>query len=182
LAWGSLALLNISKNETEAIMKVLLAIVALSLLPKIVNAAEPYREEVLTLEQAQDLIAGCESYSVKHELASLSMAVYDASGNLKLFARQDGAVFVTVEFAHIKGRTAAVSALATSELAKIEFADQSQPLGIRYLDHLTVVQGGVAVSSVSGQHLGGFGVSGAPAEHDEACGLAGVKNMLASNK
>ena len=71
---------------------------------------------------------------------------------------------------------------ALHELAKIEFADQSQPLGIRYLDHLTVVQGGVAVSSVSGQHLGGFGVSGAPAEHDEACGLAGVKNMLASNK
>ena len=171
-----------SKTEPGAMMKVLLAIVALSLLPELAGAAKPYMEEVLTLEQAQDLVAGCESYSAKHELAALSMAVYDASGNLKFFARQDGAVFVTVEFAHIKGRTAAVSALATSELAKIEFADQSQPLGIRYLDHLTVVQGGVAVSSVSGQHLGGFGVSGAPAEHDEACGLAGVKNMLASNK
>ena len=159
-------------------MRLLLAVIALSLLPDLADAAKPYMEEVLTLEQAQDLIAGCESYSVKHELAPLSMAVYDASANLKLFARQDGAVLVTVEFAHIKSRTAAVSALATSELAEIEFADETQPLGIRYLDNLTIVQGGVAVQSASGQHLGGFGVSGAPAEHDEACGMAGVKKML----
>ena len=159
-------------------MKVLLAVVALSLLPELADAASPYMEEVLTLEQAQGLIAGCESYSAKHKLAALSMAVYDASGNLKLFARQDRAVLVTVEFAHIKGRTAAVAALATSELAEFEFADETQPLGIRYLDDLTIVQGGVAVQSASGQHLGGFGVSGAPAEQDEACGLAGVKKML----
>ena len=163
-------------------MKVLLAIVAFSLFPGFAAAAKPYTEEVLTLGQAQDLIAGCEVYSTKHELAPLSMAVYDASGNIKLFVRQDGALFVTVEFAHIKGRTSAVSALNTSELAEIEFGDPMQPLGIRYLDELTVVQGGVAVQALSGQHLGGFGVSGAPAEHDEACGLAGVKNMLAPIK
>jgi uncharacterized protein GlcG (DUF336 family) len=163
-------------------MKVLLAIVAFSLLPGLADATKPYMEEVLTLEQAQDLIVGCEDYAAKHELAPLSMAVYDASGNIKLFARQDGAMFVTVEFAHIKGRTAAVSALDTSELAEIEFANPMQPLGIRYLDDLTVVQGGVAVPAVSGQHLGGFGVSGSPAGHDEACGSAGVKNMLAPIK
>ena len=163
-------------------MKVFLAVVAFTLLPGLADAAKPYMEEVITLQQAQDLIAGCEVYSEKHELAPLSMAVYDASGNIKFFTRQDGAMFVTVEFARIKARTSAVSALATSELAEIEFADRIQPLGIRYLDDLTVVQGGVAVPSVSGQHLGGFGVSGAPADHDEACGLAGVKNMLSSIK
>jgi len=163
-------------------MKVLLAVVVLSLLPGAADAAKPYMEEVLTLAQAQDLIAGCEAYSAKHKLAAVSMAVYDASGNLKLFSRQDGAMQVTADFAHIKGRTAAVSALATSDLAEIEFADHAQPLGIRYLDGLTIVQGGVAVPSASGQHLGGFGVSGAPAEHDEACGLAGVEKMLEQTK
>jgi glc operon protein GlcG len=175
-------LLTASNIETEDDMKVLLVILALSLLPGIADAAKPYMEEVLTLEQAQDLISGCEFYAAKHELAPLSMAVYDASGNLKLFARQDGTMLVTAEFSHIKGRTAAVSALATSELAEIEFADKTRPLGIRYIDTLTIVQGGVAVQSASGQHLGGFGVSGAPAEHDEACGLAGTKRMLASIK
>ena len=159
-------------------MKILLAVVAFSLLPELADAAKPYVEEVLTLQQAQDLIAGCESYSAKHDLAPLSMAIYDASGNLKLFTRQDGSMQVTVEFAHIKGRTSAVTALATSALAAIEFVDETPPLGIRYVDDLTIVQGGVAVHSASGQHLGGFGVSGAPAEQDEACGLAGVKKML----
>ncbi|MEQ9465469.1 MAG: heme-binding protein [Haliea sp.] len=162
-------------------MKSLLAVVALGLLPLLADAAKPYVEEVLTLQQARDLIAGCERYAAEHELAALSMAVYDASGNLKLFARQDGATRATVEFAHIKGRTAAVTALATSELAKVEFADAARPLGVRDAGGLTIVQGGVPVQSASGQHLGGFGVSGAPAAQDEACGLAGVTEMLAPN-
>lgn len=163
-------------------MKALLITLALALTPGFAAAAKPHLEELLTLEQAQELIEGCEVYAAKHELAALSMAVYDASGNLKLFVRQDGTTLATVDFAHIKGRTAAVTALATSELAKIEFADKTQPLGIGDLQGLTIVQGGVPVRSASGQHLGGFGVSGAPAEQDEACGLAGVKKMLASNR
>lgn len=165
-------------TDYEDDMKVLLVVIVLSLLPAFASSAKPHMEEVLTLEQARDLIAGCEAYSTEHKLAAISMAVFDASGNLKLFARQDRAMSVTAEFAQIKGRTAAVSALATSELAEIEFADETRPLGIRYFDGLTIVQGGVAVKSTSGQHLGGFGVSGAPAEHDEACGLAGVAKML----
>lgn len=161
-------------------MKALLAPVVLGLLPGFAGASKPYMEEVLTLKQAKALVAGCEAYSKKHELAALSMAVYDAAGNLKIFIRQDGAALVTVEFAHIKGRTAAVSALATSELSEIEFANETRPLGIRYLNDLTIVQGGVAVHSASGQHLGGIGVSGAPSEHDEACGFAGVSKMMES--
>jgi glc operon protein GlcG len=159
-------------------MKALLAIFGLFLFIDSAIAAEPYSEEVLTLEQAQSLIAGCESFASKHELAALSMAVYDAAGNLKMFSRQDGAMNVTIEFSHSKGRTAAVSGLSTSGLAAIEFADTTPPLGIRYVENLTIVQGGVAVASVSGKHLGGMGVSGAPAEQDEACGMAGVKKML----
>lgn len=160
-------------------MKAYLAVVALGLLPVLADAAKPYMEEVLTLEQARDLIAGCERYAAEHELAALSLAVYDAAGNLKLFARQDGATRATIEFARIKGRTAAVTALATSQLAKVEFADATRPMGVRDPGALTIVPGGVPVRSASGQHLGGLGVSGAPAAQDEACGLAGVQAMLA---
>lgn len=159
-------------------MKVRLGILVLSLLCSRATAAEPYVEEVLTLAQAKDLIAGCESYAREHKLAPLSMAVYDAAGHLKQFSRQDGAMLLSAEFAHTKGRTAAASGLSTSQLAAIAFENKEQPMGIRYVEGVTIVQGGVAVASVSGQHLGGIGVSGAPAEHDEACGLAGVERML----
>jgi|AP95_1055475.scaffolds.fasta_scaffold00002_56 uncharacterized protein GlcG (DUF336 family) len=167
-------------------MRIFLATFVWSLvLGQTVSAADadgPRMEEVLTLMQARNLIAGCEAYAEDNKLAPLSMAVYDASGNLKHFSRQDGAILVTVEFAHVKGRTAAVVGMATSELGAIEFANNERPLGIRYFDNLTVVQGGVAVLSNSGEHIGGFGVSGAPSEQDEACGLAGIIRMLERTK
>ena len=158
-------------------MKFLVGILAVVLLCARAGAVEPYKEEVLTLAQAKHLVAGCEAYAQKNKLAPLSMAVYDASGNIKLFLRQDGAKLLSADFAHIKGRSAAVSGLATSELAAIEFKNKEQPLGIGYVDGVTIVQGGVAVASTSGQHLGGFGVSGAPAVDDEACGFAGIEVM-----
>jgi len=160
-------------------MKALLTVVVLGLLPGLAEAAKPYLEEVLTLKQAQGLIQGCERHAAERELAPLSMAVYDAAGNVKLFARQDGALLVTVDVAHLKGRTSALTALATRELAEIEFANTARPVGIAGLDALTVLQGGVAVKSASGQHLGGFGVSGASSEDDEACAQAGIAQMLA---
>jgi glc operon protein GlcG len=160
-------------------MKALLTVVALGLLPGLAEAAKPYVEEVLTLTQARDLVEGCERHAAEREFAPLSMAVYDAAGNVKLFARQDGALLVTVDVAHIKGRTSALTALATRELAEIEFANTARPVGIAGLDVLTILQGGVALKSASGQHLGGFGVSGASAEDDEACAQAGIAQMLA---
>ena len=110
-------------------MRIFLATFVWSLvLGQTVSAADadgPRMEEVLTLMQARNLIAGCEAYAEDNKLAPLSMAVYDASGNLKHFSRQDGAILVTVEFAHVKGRTAAVVGMATSELGAIEFANKT---------------------------------------------------------
>lgn len=163
-------------------MKPLPIVVVLGLLPALAEAAKPYTEEVLTLNQAQDLVEGCERHAAERELAPLSMAVYDAAGNLKMFARQDGALLVTVDVAHVKGRTSALTALDTRTLGEIEFADRARPAGIGGLDALTIVQGGVAVSAVSGQHLGGFGVSGASAADDEACARAGIARMLAAEQ
>jgi uncharacterized protein GlcG (DUF336 family) len=159
-------------------MKFLLALFVLCFSFARLVFAEPYKEEVLTLAQAKKLVSGCESYARENKLAPLSMAVYDAAGNIKLFLRQDGAKLLSTDFARIKGRTAAVSGLATSELAAIEYENKDKPLGIGDMDGVTIVQGGVAVASDSGQHLGGFGVSGAPAVDDEACGVAGVDEML----
>ncbi len=162
-------------------MNRLLAMV-LGILPCVASADAPYVEEIMTLQQARDLIEGCERYATAQDLPALSMAIYDAAGNLKLFVRQDGTTVATADFAHSKGRTAAITALTTSELAEIEYADSTQPLGMPHLGALTIVQGGVPVRSVSGQHLGGFGVSGAPAADDEACGRAGIEHMQGAKR
>ena len=136
------------------------------------------RQEVLTLPLARAMVAGCEDFARENELAPLTMAIYDASGNLKLFTRQDGSMMVTVEFAHIKARTAAVLGMSTKNLGdNVEFSDNDRPMGIRYVDNLTVVQGGIPIRSKSGQLLGGIGVSGAPSAMDEACAWAGVDRV-----
>jgi uncharacterized protein GlcG (DUF336 family) len=133
------------------------------------------RQEVLTLPLARAMVAGCEAFAQKNELAPLTMAIYDASGDLKLFMRQDGASMVTVEFAHIKARTSAVLGMSTKDLGdNVEFSNNDRPMGIRYVDNLTVVQGGIPIRAQSGQLLGGMGVSGAPSAMDEACGWAGI--------
>lgn len=87
---------------------------------------------------------------------------------------------VTVEFAHIKARTAAVLGMSTNDLGNdVAFANKDRPMGIRYVDNLTVVQGGVPIKSQSGQILGGMGVSGAPSAMDEACARAGIEAVQA---
>ena len=129
----------------------------------------------LTLAHARSMVAACEDFAGEKGLAPLSMAVYDAAGNLKLFSRQDGAMLVTVEFAGIKARTSAALGMSTKVLGDdVEFADKERPFGLRWLDNLTMVQGGVPITTAGGQLLGGIGVSGAASADDEACAQAGV--------
>jgi glc operon protein GlcG len=152
------------------------AALALAALPTSAFGAGVYQEDVLSLSAAHTIVAGCVEFAVQNDLVPLSMAVYDQHGNLKLFLRQDGAMTVTVEFAHIKARTAAVLGMATGALGDdVEFDDKDRPMGISYMDNLTVVQGGVPVRSPAGVLLGGMGVSGAPSEMDEACARAGLE-------
>lgn len=88
------------------LLKSLIAALVISV-PAIVLAQEDATlgdQKVLTLSQARVMVAGCEVFAQQNDLAALTMAVYDASGNLKLFSRQDGSLMVTVEFAHLKAR------------------------------------------------------------------------------
>ncbi len=159
------------------------ATLAVMALPMAANGAGIHQQDVLSLSAAEAMIAGCTAFAAENNLAPLSMAIYDASGNLKVFKRQDGAMTVTVEFAHIKGRTAAVLGMATGALGDdVEFADKERPMGISYADNLTVVQGGVPIRSQGGALLGGMGVSGAPAAMDEACANAGIEAVQADLK
>ena len=133
------------------------------------------QEPVITLPIAERMVDGCKAFALEHNLDPLAIAIYDAGGNEKLFVRQDGTPLVAAELVHLKARTSAVINMDTGALGDdVEFANAERPLGLRYIDGLTMVQGGVAIRTESGTLLGGIGVSGAPSEMDEACAKAGI--------
>ncbi len=120
------------------------------------------------------MVQGCEDYARRNNLDPIVIAIFNASGNLKIFARQDFARTGSIDFAMVKGRTAAVLGITTDALGKTDYADPGRPMGIASAEGLTIVQGGVPIFAADGTLLGGIGVSGAPSAHDEACGKAGI--------
>ncbi len=150
-----------------------LAVLAVSV--SLSYAAGLVERQVLTLGLASKMIAACEAYASAQKLDPLTIVVFDDGGNLKALSRQDGALLVTLDFAQGKARTAAMLGMSTKELGdSVEFTDNDRPMGLRYLDDISMVQGGLPIRSKSGQLLGGIGVSGAPSEQDEACGRAAL--------
>jgi len=150
-----------------------LAVLAVSV--SLSYAAGLVERQVLTLGLASKMIAACEAYASAQKLDPLTIVVFDDGGNLKALSRQDGALLVTLDFAQGKARTAAMLGMSTKELSdSVAFTDNDRPMGLRYLDDISMVQGGLPIRSKSGQLLGGIGVSGAPSEQDEACGRAAL--------
>ena len=133
------------------------------------------QKQALSLEIASLMVAGCEQKAKAEGWAPVSIAVIDDGGNLLMFIRQDGANMGTIEFAQLKGGTAASLGLGSEELGdRFEFSDPDRPIGVAYVEGITVTPGGLPIRSAGGQLLGGIGVSGAAAEQDVACGQAGI--------
>lgn len=154
---------------------VVMALGVLSMTATYTHASGLADRQVITLDLANKMIAACAAYAEDKGLDPLTIAVFDDGGNLKALNRQDGALMVTLDFAQGKARTAAMLGMSTKDLGdSVEFADNDRPMGLRYLDGISMVQGGLPIRSKSGQLLGGIGVSGAPSEQDEACGWAAL--------
>lgn len=129
----------------------------------------------LSLDVARLMVDGCEKKAAAEGWAPVSIAVIDDGGRLVAFVRQDGATMGTIEFAQLKAGTAASLGLGSGELGdKFEFADRDRPIGVAYVEGVTVTPGGLPVRTASGQLLGGIGVSGAAADQDVACSQAGI--------
>jgi uncharacterized protein GlcG (DUF336 family) len=106
---------------------------------------------------------------------SVSVAVVDRAGRLRVFLQADGANPHNLELARRKaytartfGRTSAEWAKRTSELP--ELAAQRQ------LADVIALRGGVPIK-IGNETIGAVGVSGSSSEGDEKCAMAGIAKV-----
>ena len=147
----------------------------LLLLAATVQAAGPQKQLPgdLTLAQAQEVLKAA---LVKAEAQGVPMniAVVDAGGNLKAFAREDGAFLGSIDVATKKARTARFFNMSTAQLGAA-----SQPgkelYGIEVTNKgLVIFGGGELLKNKDGVIIGAIGVSGGSVAEDTNVAKAGV--------
>jgi uncharacterized protein GlcG (DUF336 family) len=127
----------------------------------------------LSLEQAHAVLeaAIAKSNEIK---TKMDIAVVDAGGNLKAFARQDGAWLGSIDISIKKAKTARYFDMPTGEIGKL-----SQPGGPLYQIEvsnggLITFPGGVPLKDADGTIIGAVGVSGSTVENDHTVAAAGA--------
>jgi uncharacterized protein GlcG (DUF336 family) len=131
----------------------------------------------ITLDQAH---AALEAAARKAQEINTKMdiAVVDAGGNLKAFARMDGAWLGSIDIAQKKARTARYFDMNTGEIGKL-----SQPGGPLYQIEvsnggLITFPGGIPIKNQAGTVIGAIGVSGSTVDNDHTVAQAGAQAAL----
>lgn len=133
----------------------------------------PLSTQDLSLTQADAVLAAALAAAAAQGTA-MDIAVVDAGGHLKAFARMDGAWLGSIDIAVTKARTARYFDLPTEALG--ELAQPGEPLyGIEVSNGgLITFPGGLPLRAADGTVLGAIGVSGSTVEADRAVAEAGV--------
>lgn len=128
--------------------------------------------EDLSLDVAERVLQAAKKKAA--EIRTLmDIAVVDAGGNLKAFARMDGAWLGSIDISIKKARTARWFDMNTGEIGQL-----SQPGGPLFgIEHsnggLITFPGGVPLKDSRGNVIGGIGVSGSSVEDDHTVAAAG---------
>jgi uncharacterized protein GlcG (DUF336 family) len=101
-----------------------------------------------------------------------NVAVLDDGGNLKAFARMDGAPILSIQIAQNKAYTA-LFGLATQDLFNYIQTDPSLLAGIPQLARVAAYGGGFPIK-IDGAIVGAIGVSGGTVPNDVDCAQAGL--------
>ncbi len=103
----------------------------------------------------------------------MDIAIVDAGGNLKAFARMDNAWLGSIDIAIKKARTARSFDMPTGDIGAL--SQPGKPLfNIEHSNNgLITFPGGVPIS-VNGTIIGAIGVSGSTVENDHAVAEAGA--------
>lgn len=131
----------------------------------------------ITMDQAHVALTAAVQHAQKNGLL-MNIAVVDAGGNLKAFARMDGAYLASIDISIRKAKTARSLNMSTLELGKA--AQPGQPLyGIEVLDGtMAVFGGGELIKNKDGLIIGAIGVSGDSVENDVETAKAGAAALL----
>ena len=134
----------------------------------------------LTLEEAQDILKAALS-KAKEVAVPMNIAVVDAGGNLKIFARQDGAFLGSIDIAQKKAKTARYFNMSTAELGAA--AQPGKELfGIEVTNNGLAIFGGGELLVRGGVVVGAIGVSGGSVAEDTTVAKAGAAALRQSSK
>jgi uncharacterized protein GlcG (DUF336 family) len=130
----------------------------------------------LVLEAAEKVVAAAKKKAAEIKTL-MNIAVIDGGGNLKAFARMDGAWIGSIDISMRKARTARWFDMNTGEIGKL-----SQPGGPLFgIEHsnggLITFPGGVPLKDGKGNVVGAIGVSGSSVENDHAVAAAGAEAL-----
>ena len=127
----------------------------------------------ITLEQANKAIEAAKA-KAKQQDTLMNIAIVDAGGNLKAFARMEGAFLGSVDVSIKKAKTARLFNMSSKDLGAL--AQVGQPLyGIEVTnDGLVIFGGGELIKDKNGVIIGAIGVSGSSVENDMAVAQAGA--------
>jgi uncharacterized protein GlcG (DUF336 family) len=131
----------------------------------------------LTLAQANQIIAAALEKSKQAGYQPMGIAVLDEAGNLKAFAREDGASMFRFDIARAKAWGAVgmgVSSRVLGERAKGNpnfFVSLAATSDGKFLPQT----GAVLIKNAAGQTIGAVGASGGTGDEDEAICMAGVQ-------
>lgn len=135
---------------------------------------KPVTTTDISTELAQKTIDGCLARAHGQGLL-MNAAVVDNGGNLKAFARMDGAWLGSIDVSIKKARTARYFDMETAELSpmvqpgaslyNIEFSN----------DGLITFPGGIPLHDSEGAVIGAVGVSGSTVDNDQDVAEGGVK-------
>ena len=136
-------------------------------------AGEAMTTKDISLAQAQAVIAAAEAKAREMGLKQ-DLAVVDAGGNLKAFARMDGAWIGSIDIAIKKAKTARYFDMPTGDLG--ELSQPGKPLYMIEVsnDGLITFPGGIPLKAADGTVIGAIGSSGSTVENDHAVAEAGV--------
>jgi len=135
--------------------------------------AEPVASKDVSLGQAGDIIRAA-VVKAKEINTKMDIAVVDAGGNLKGFARMDGAWLGSIDISIKKAKTARYFDMPTGEIGKL--SQPGQPLYQIEVSNggLISFPGGVPLKLADGTVIGAVGVSGSTVENDHAVAEAGA--------
>jgi uncharacterized protein GlcG (DUF336 family) len=105
----------------------------------------------------------------------VSVAVVDRAGRLRVFLQSDRANPHNLELARRKAYTARTFGRSSAEWAK-RTIDVPELAAQRELADVIALRGGVPIK-VGDETIGAVGVSGASAEGDEKCAIAGIAKV-----
>jgi uncharacterized protein GlcG (DUF336 family) len=128
----------------------------------------------ISLDQAHAVLTAAMKKAEELKIAQ-NIAVVDAGGNLKAFARMDGAWLGSIDIAIKKARTSRYFDMPTGDIGKL-----SQPGESLYMIEvsnggLITFPGGVPIKTSDGTVIGAIGSSGSTVKNDHAVSKAGAE-------